>query len=203
MKLLTKEFTKRETVLIFALMIILVALLYYKFVDVPIKNAISEAQQEQTELLKTEETERAQAQKLQKLAETLEDAKADGANSQMLSYNGSSMEIAFLNEVLSKTDSYNLSFTNVTRTDDQIRRNFSLTFSVYSYDAAEEIFRELSASPYRMLIGDVNVSVQYHSDSYSVSKGLTTEVKVSLAATFYETMVGRTTDAGLPKNSAK
>ena len=203
MKLLTKEFTKRETVLIFALMIILVALLYYKFVDVPIKNAISEAQQEQTELLKTEETERAQAQKLQKLAETLEDAKADGANSQMLSYNGSSMEIAFLNEVLSKTDSYNLSFTNVTRTDDQIRRNFSLTFSVYSYDATEEIFRELSASPYRMLIGDVNVSVQYHSDSYSVSKGLTTEVKVSLAATFYETMVGRTTDAGLPKNSAK
>jgi hypothetical protein len=109
----------------------------------------------------------------------------------MKSYNASKEEIAFLNDILSDTIQYSVNFGDVTRSGDQIRRNFTLQYQTKTYAAAEDIMRQLCDGPYRCLVGDVRCSID--------DDGIVT---VNEAATFYETMVGGVADSGLPADAA-
>ena len=212
MKGLTREFSTKEKVLIVVFVIILLALCYYRFVHVPISDAITEATNEQYNLQDEETVVQAQAMRLKVMSDEVEQLKAEGVTSTQLSYNGSKAEIAFLNDVLADTMNYSLQFTSCTRNSDQIRRNFSLSFTATNYEKAKEILRNLSASPYRIKIGDLVFTKRTYS-TYTYQTGIIVsgvtstqtidyEVTVSLSATFYETMVGGTADAGLPADSS-
>ena len=109
----------------------------------------------------------------------------------MGSYNSSKEELAFLNSVLADTLQYTISFANVTRSGNQIRRGFSLQYEAKNYHAAQEILTNLLKGKYRCLVGDVSCTIK--------SSGA---VEMRQSATFYETMVGGTPDAALPRDSA-
>ncbi len=195
MKLMTREFTSREKVLLIVLSLILVALLYYKFVDQPIRRdleaATSEAETKSVELQLVE----SKLAVMRRMSNEMEDITAGGTASVMGSYNNSKEEMAILNDVLENTLQYSINFADVTRDKDQIRRNFSLVFIVDSYEAMENIVKQLSESKCRCLVGDLQCT-----------QGLKTNIEsgyftVSATATFFETMVGGTEDAGLPAES--
>ena len=112
--------------------------------------------------------------------------------SRMESYNNSKRETAFLNRVLSNVSDYSISFADITRDGNQIRRSFSLQFVTGSYADAVKVVSDLSYGEYRCLVDDIN---------YSLADG--NKIYLDLTATFFETMVGGTPDSALPKDESK
>ena len=195
MKVLSRDFTLKEKILIFVLLLILVALTYYRFVHVPCNEAIETARSEKemydTELLAVQKKEaqiRAMKEELDSLGELQ-------ATSRMESYNNSKAELSLLNSVLESAYNYSISFASVTRSGDQIRRNFNLQFTTGSFDAAKQIISSLADSEYRCLVDDIRCALDTSNNS---SRGIIT---VNATATFFETMVGGTADAGLPADA--
>lgn len=192
MKIMSRNFTRAEKILLVLFAIIIIGLLYYKFVYVAVNDSIfssnSEAQSLQTEL----DMAKARAEEITKMEAELEDIKHQPNVSRMGSYNNSKVETAFLNTVLAGIPDYSISFANVTRNGDQIRRSFTLQFRCKNYKTAQRIMRDLNACEYRCLIGDVNCSIADNG-----------ECTMAMSATFYETMVGGKADAALPKDEAE
>ena len=192
MKILSRDFTRAEKILIAVLVLILLGLAYYQFVDKPVRQSIANAQSE-ADMLQTELTAaQARLAAAQKVKNSLDELEASGQMSWMGSYNNSKAEVAFLNGILADTLQYSVSFANVTRAGNQIRRSFTLEYRTGSYASAHEIMARLCQSHDRCLVSDASCSME---DSG--------EVVVRQAATFYETMVGGTPDAGLPADSAQ
>ena len=195
MKKLNREFTTREKLLILLLCLILVGLAYYQFVDQPVRTALTNAHAER-DSLNTELTDvQAKLKVMRRMRDEMEDVTGSGTVSEMRSYNNSKPEIALLNDILRDTPEYSITFANVTRDGDQIRRNFSLSFTADSYETVQRVIKQLTNSPYRCLVGDLKISV---------ARGGTMEegpISVNATATFFETMVGGTADAGLPATS--
>lgn len=196
MKNMNREFTTREKLLILLLCLILVGLAYYQFVDQPVRTALNNAHAERDSLLTELAAVNAKLTVMRRMRDEMEDITAGGTVSEMKSYNNSKPEIALLNDILRGTPDYTITFADVTRDNDQIRRNFSLTFVSDKYESIQRIVKQLSESPYRCLIGDLKISV---------TRGKTMEegpINVNATATFFETMVGGVVDAGLPATSA-
>lgn len=191
MKVLSRDFTRTEKILIAVLALILLALVYYQFVDKSVRqsitNAESEAQMLQTQL-DAVQVKLATAQKIKNNMDQLE---AEGNLSWMGSYNNSKEEVAFLNGILGATMKYSISFAEVTRSGDQIRRSFTLEYQTPDYLSAQDIIVKLRESRNRCLVDDVKCTVD--KDGY---------VTVKQTATFYETMVDGIPDAALPQDSA-
>ena len=192
MKIFSRNFTRAEKVLLLILALILVGLVYYLAVDRPVRSAIETAKAECEALENEMLVASAKAQHLKKLETEMDEMKADGSDSYMASYNNSKEEVALLNDILSDTQQYTITFANVTRSNDQIRRNFTLQFRTADYAAMQKVIEGLSGSEYRCQVGDIQCSVVKEKDGRSY-------VSASVTATFYETMVGGTPDAGLPE----
>ena len=211
MRALSRDFTTKEKVLIVILLVILIGLAYYRFVHIPCKEAIERAHSErdmyQTELVAVQKKEaqiRAMKEELDSLGELQ-------STSRMESYNNSKAELALLNSALEAASDYSVNFASVTRSGDQIRRNFNLSFTTDSFASAKRIIETLSDSEYRCLIGNMS----YSNSLRRAEKGEETlggkwvddvyyfnVVKVTANATFYETMYGGVADDGLPASKS-
>ena len=191
MKIMSRDFTLSEKIMLLILALILLGLVYYWFVDQTVRSSITasniEAESIQTQMDAVEKR-ILYLQSLQNSMDELEDA---GNLSWMGSYNNSKAEVAFLNDILADTQEYSISFAAVTRSGDQIRRNFTLKFQTRNYKAAQDIIVRLCSGTDRCLVGDIKCSIAKDR-----------KVTTSASATFFETMVGGTPDAGLPADSA-
>lgn len=191
MKFLSKDFTQREKVLLVILAILLVLVFYYYAVDMPLRNQ-EEVLNSQKSVLETDvQIAEAKVAEYEKMEETLKNL-GDDAN-RMESYNNRTNEINFLNDLLAKTTAYSIGFSPVTVEGNQVRREFSLAYTCGSYSEAMDLLKKLSQCKYRCLISDVSCAP---GDTNTALKGA---VNVSVNATFYETLVNKTTDAGLPE----
>ena len=191
MKVLSRDFTRREKILLLILALVLVGLVYYRVVYVNVEKRIASANAAAESLqLELNEAEKTLAG-LEAMREEVDSYKAGGDISRMGSYNDSSSEITFLNDTLKNTLEYTIAFTDVTRNGDQIRRNFTLQYQTAGYEEAAEIMRKLLTGKHRVQVGDVRCRVDKNGN-----------VTFQEVATFYETMVGGTPDSGLPADSA-
>lgn len=192
MKVMSREFTRSEKILIVVLAVVLFGLLYYKFVflttDSVVQSLKAEADSTQSEL----DIANAKLAKLEKMEEELDSMKYSRDTSRMESYNNSKRETAFLNRVLSDVPDYSISFEEVTRDKDQIRRSFSLQFVTNTYGEAVDVVSDLSYGEYRCLVDDINYTLAESNKIY-----------INLTATFFETMVGGTPDSALPKDESE
>ncbi|MBR2698030.1 MAG: hypothetical protein IKE76_05500 [Clostridia bacterium] len=192
MKILSREFTTGEKVLILMLVLILLGLMYYYFVDMPVRNAIISDQAELDTLQSELDAVQNRLSYLTGIRKNLDELQGDNKNlGWMGSYNNSEAEVRFLNDVLATTMKYNISFANVTRDGNQIRRNFSLRFQTADYLEAQDVITRLLRGENRCLMGDMKCNVD---ESGTVT--------IDATATFYETMVDGVEDAVLPNDSA-
>lgn len=187
MKILNRNFSTKEKLLIAVLGIVLVGMIYYKFVYVRLNTALAETRAEAQTLQTDLDAANTRVAELQKMDEQLSGVGSTGLLSRMGSYNNSKLETAFLHTVLADVTNYNISFDEVTRDGNQIRRGFSLSYTTPSYAEAEAIMKELESGEFRCLINDVSCNVG--------NNGVT---NINLTGTFYETMVGGTPDSALP-----
>ena len=207
MKIMSRDFTTKEKVLLLILCLILIGLAYYRFVFIPCRDAIDAAHSER-DMLETELiVASAKEGQLRKMKEELDSLGELQSASRMESYNNAKAELTMLNNVLENADDYAISFSNVTKDGEQIRRNFTLTFETGSFAAAKKIVAELTKSEYRCLLGDMQYSVILRRLGKDESAAVVREIEdiryaesvsVTTTATFFETMYGGTPDAGLP-----
>lgn len=190
MKILSRDFTLREKVLLLILGIILIGLLYVRFIYMPVIDSIDRLKAEQSSAETELSLVNAQLTVLERKQAELDDIEGDGGMSYMPSYNNARNVTKLLNDVLG-SNGYAITFSNVTRDGDQVRRNISLQFEAAKLDDVESILKQLSEGEYRCEIGSVSVN---KSSRY----GYDTKTTVNTDLTFYETMVGGTEDAGLP-----
>ena len=209
MKVLSRDFTLKEKILLLLLFLIILGLAYYRFIHIPCKEAIETAHN-QRDTFQTELTGAlAKEQQLKKMKEELDSLGELQSASRMDSYNNSKAELTMLNNVLESAYDYSIKFNNVTRDGDQIRRNFSLYFETDSFASAKRIIEQLTDSEYRCLLGNMQYGVSLklwrEGDRGTVihkidDKTYVEFVTVNTAATFYETMYDGVPDDGLPKS---
>ena len=194
MKIWSRDFTRTEKILLLVLSVLLIGLLYYQLVDKPVRTSIASARAE-LEALQTEyNAVTIKASNLEKLQSEINEIKGSGSLSRMESYNNSRAEIALLNDILSETLDYTIEFSDVTRSNEQIRRNFTLKFRTRDYSAMRRVIEQLCNSKERCLVTEMRCQTTRNDrESY---------VTADVTATFYETMVGGKPDAGLPEDSA-
>ena len=207
MKRLSRDFTRGEKALLLILALILVGLTYYLVVDRPVRSALESARAEKEALVTERTTLQGQIARMEKMEKELESIRANPGVSQMGSYNNSKAELDFLNELLAETEEYNVTFTGVTRDGDQVRRNFNLKFTVQDFATAERLLKKVYGCEMRCLINDIGYSrtrTYYNTaDRLRYARDYYERVNVNATATFYETMVGGTADAGLPDSGKK
>ncbi len=198
MKVLSRDFTTREKVLIVILAAILIVLAYYWLVDSPVRNGIAEAdakkQSAETELIAVN----AKIGQLQRMQAELDALGPEGRGAYMASYNNSAAEYAALNDILGGTEEYAITFSELTRQGDLVRRAFSIQFTTTGYPAAKRIITDLENSEYRCRIGDLSCAAEQAYDRETDLRNWSGRIMVNATATFYETMVGGTPDEGLP-----
>lgn len=192
MKFLSRDFTTGEKILILVLVLILLGLMYYYFVDMPVRNSIMSDKAEADALQSELDAVQSRLTYLTGIRSKLDELEDKENLGWMGSYNNSEAEVRFLNDVLAITMKYNINFANVTRNGNQIRRNFSLRFQTADYPSARDVITRLLQGENRCLVGDMKCNVD--------SDG---SVTIDATATFYETMVGGVEDAVLPSDSAK
>ncbi len=202
MKILSRDFTRAEKIILVILALVLVGLAYYQFVYKMVAESIQKAHAE-AEAIRVEMTGvNAKIQRMEEMQAELESIQSNPHASYMGSYNNSKEELAFLNDVLGGALQYNIAFSNVTRDGDQIRRNFSLQFTTEDYASMERIISRLCDGKLRCLINDISYSVSRYNYSATDRERYGVDwyerVNVNCTATFFETMVGGVEDAGLP-----
>ena len=202
MKILSRDFTRAEKIILVILALVLVGLAYYQFVYKMVAESIEKAHAE-AEAIRVEMTGvNAKIQRMEEMQAELESIQSNPNASYMGSYNNSKEELAFLNDVLRGALQYSINFSNVTRDGDQIRRNFSLQFTTEDYASMERIISRLCDGKLRCLINDISYSVSRYNYSAADRERYGVDwyerVNVNCTATFFETMVGGVEDAGLP-----
>ena len=118
MKIWSRDFTRLEKILLLVLSVILVALVYYQFVDRPVRTSIASARAESQALQTELDAVKIKAKNLERLQNEIDEIKGSGSLSRMESYNNSRAEIALLNDILADTLDYTIEFSDVTRSNE-------------------------------------------------------------------------------------
>lgn len=198
MRVLSRDFTTREKIILVILVLFLIGFGYYQFIDKPVREGLARAESESAALQTEIAAVNTKIATLQRMQDEIDSINAEGRNSYMASYNNSKAELKLLNDVLSQATQYSISFSNVTRSGDQIRRDFSLQFTAPDYQAMWNIINDLTGVEYRCLIGNLSCSLNKIRYRDRTEYGA---LSVSVTATFFETMVGGVEDSGLPASA--
>ena len=197
--MMSRSFTKREKILLLIMAVLLLGLVYYRFVIVETANAVEryDVSELESELL----VEQMKAESKAKMLAEMENGTIK-ANGKVASYNNIKNEIRELNDILGGTSGYNISFEQAVRSGDSVRRNISITYETSGYKKARAVMKELKNCKYRCMIKDVSFTSQAQGTSGLKSGGT---VSINLTVTFYETMVDADTALGLKeeKNEAQ
>ena len=119
MKVMSREFTTTEKVLLVVLSIILLGLLYYKFVYLTTQDMINEQKGEEETLKAELDIANAKLSRLKGIQREMDDIDASKDVSRMESYNNSKNETDFLNKDISGASDYSVKFADVTRDGEQ------------------------------------------------------------------------------------
>lgn len=180
------NFSKKEKFMLILLMILLIGLIYYRFIYLNVNNKI-QAANGQADALQTEiDAANARLSKIRSMESK------DTLMQRMGSYNNIKTETAYLNTALADIPDYSVTFDEVTRDGNLIRRNFQLQYTASSYASAVEIIKYLTEGECRCMISDISCKI-----------GTGGETTMNVYGTFYETMVGGTADSALPAENAQ
>lgn len=188
MKILSRDFTLAEKLLIAFLCLVLLGFGYFWLVDQPVRRETAGALAEKAALEKELAGVRERINNLREMQSEMNRLGSLDDVSRMGSYNNSEAELAAIDAILSGAKSYSVSAAGLSRSDDQIRRSFSLQFTANSFEDAKAIVTQLARCHERCMVGDLRVSGAPGQPAI-----------VGTTVTFFETMYDGTPDSALPE----
>ena len=202
LKKLNRELTTREKFLLLILALIMIGAAYYFYVYEPSISQIKRLEQKQADLeleITEDEVKMEEIQKMKKEMDSIVEGTPE--YTYMPSYNYEKQEISYLQDILTaSTKEYHINFSKISRDKDQLRRKFSLSFTVSGYEDAKKIIKELEGSDIRCIIGDMSVGFDKSGKGDNeVDKDLfEKDITIDCSATFYETVYDAVEDLELP-----
>lgn len=185
----SRQFSRREKILLLILALLVLGSGYYFFVHRPVTDALERCAQ-QTDTLNTDITIlTAKKQKQDEMQKELDEIKALGNPPIVPDYDNLDKEISFLYGVLSTTFDYKLSVQSVQKASDNsniVRRSMSLSFTCPGYAEAKLAISKLQSSPYCCRLGATSITRSTTKTSRSIMEGA---VVVSVNMTFFEHIV--------------
>jgi len=187
--ILTREFTRKECVILALLALFLLGMVYYRFVYVPLEAQIESYDTSELEL--ELQTEQARAAKIARMKTAME--QADEVDYGLVAvYSNQKAEISILNDIFGKAEAFSISFDNPVADGDLVRRDVKISFTVDDYETAQKMIKTLEASEYMCLLRSMSISPA--DKNTNLEEGL---VKGSITATFYETLYGAENTEGI------
>ncbi len=183
---LSKQFTRREKILLLVLCLLLLGALYFWLVHIPVSNSLAELQGQQTQAQNQISALQAKDARLRQMRQELEQLKNEENAAVTPSYNNLENVVAFLNAAMGSAQDYSLSFQEVSLTQDSsiVRRSIQMSFVAGSFEQAKEMVLSLRGSPYRCQLSNLSMSQAQQSDTSSgLGAGV---VQISLTITFFE-----------------
>ncbi|MBQ1411306.1 MAG: hypothetical protein IIY94_08540 [Oscillospiraceae bacterium] len=201
MKNLTRSFSGKEKVILVLMLAIVLGFAYKFLVHDPVVKSIEEEHKAQGELRDQIDAANTKISFLTQMEEELAALKASGESaSYMPQYNADKRERAFLGSILRNTKDWSINIGDCTRSGDQIRRQFTVTFLTDTYENMEWFVMQITKCSYRCVINNINCSITRSETPEGEEK---MSVLVTLTATFFETMVGGEPDAALPSDTGR
>lgn len=184
----SKQFTKREKVLLVLLAVLLLAACYYWFVQQPIANELERIEMERSEAQAEQIVLDAKAQRLEEMRAELELLFAQpGGLAETPAYDNLQNIITQFNAILASASEYNLNFQPVEMPEEGnvVRRVINMNFTCGSYAVAQDMVQRLHDGPYRCQIGPLAIApaATVGADGASLNRG---PVQVSLTITYFE-----------------
>ena len=189
---LSKQFTRREKVLLVILALLLLFAFYFLGVHRPVTTSLVRIQEESetvaTELTVLEAKEQRMIQMQQELDEILSQPNV----AEIPTYDNLQQVMDFLNTVLSSASEYSLSFQSLQQPESGsiLRRSMQMTFISPSYDGARSMIGQLQNCPYRCQLSDFSMTpASVDGQSQDAAALLDGPVQVSVTVTFYENLI--------------
>ena len=185
--MMSREFTRKEKMLLVIMCALLIGILYFEFVYRPVKANMNKYNTAKLSVKLA--TEQAKSLSIKKMESEMAGNKASNIGT-VATYNNVKQELKALNNIFSSASSFNLDFSDPVKDGDAVRRNVNITFTAKSYSAANNIINELHNCEYRCLIRTLSLT----------SSGGT--VSGNMQVTFFETLYGAKTNDGLTEASS-
>lgn len=201
MKGITRNFSGKEKIIIALMLVILLIFAYSYFVDKPIKKDIEDQKQMQSDLQKEIDTASSKIMVLQQMQKELDELNAGDKPTLMPPYNASERERSFLANIVKVTGDYTISIADCTRNGDQIRRQFTVTFTTENYSQVVWFLTQITKCTYRCVINDARCTINRTKNESGIDEE--SSVSVTMTATFFETMVGGVPDEALPSDTKR
>ena len=192
--MLSRPFTKFEKILLLILVVLLLGLTYYLFVYSPVQKRIKAAD---TTLIEDQiQTELQKAYIIKSMKEEVDDSQKN-LSGVVATYDNFKSEAAFLNTIfVPLAETYNYNFQTPEASGDTVRRTITISFTASDYQVARKIIQMIHDSKYRCMMNDISISATADSSGGYVSLK-TNSIRCSVNVTFYETLIGAGSTAGL------
>ena len=188
---LSRQFTRREKVLLAILAVLLLFALYYLAVHRPVTEALSRIQSESETVSVDLTVLEAKEQRMIQMQQELDEILSQPNVSEIPKYDNLQQVMDFLNTVLSSASEYTLSFQGLQQPQDGgiLRRTMQMTFTTPSYDAARSMIEQLQNCPYRCQLSDFSI-LPFSADSQpqDAASLLDGSVQASVTVTFFENL---------------
>lgn len=192
---LSRQFTRREKILLLILAALLLFAVYFYAVSRP-TSAVMESTQSQIENLKTEiAILDAKKQRMDAMQSELDTLHSSASAMPIPAYDNLQQLMVFLNNVLDGTNDYTLSFPSLDLPvedsgSDIVRRHLQMTFVSPNYAAARQTLNQLQACPFCSQLKDVSIIPVTESRNALGQNAslLGNPVQVTLTMSFYENM---------------
>lgn len=172
-----RQFSNREKVLLVILALLLVACVYYILVEKPVSDTLLDASQRQSAAESELAIASAQLEKMHQMQSAL--ASLDQtAQADVPDYDNAKNVVNLLNQAMTLTDAYTLTFQPVTQEGAIVRRTVQMNFRCGGYQIGKQVLKTLLESDYRCRVTSMSVS--------SSSDIRDEEVNVNASVTFYE-----------------
>lgn len=198
---MNRSFTTREKVLLVLLAIILIGVVYSKFVYTPTSEAILAAQTARDDCDADFLVQVAKASKLRDMRRELElIVENAGSVSEIPPYDNLQNVMAELNTILLAATEPNIDFDSVTFSEGLATRKISMTFTCANYAQAKQVISALAGCRYRCQIDDLSATPQA---AKSLKPDVATQtLSIRLSVEFYES-IDVTDDASEETTAAK
>jgi len=179
---MTHTFTNREKTLLLILVIMLLGVAYYYAIYIPVSERIQTAQTTESAASDQITMETVKATKMKKMQGVIDAADENTSKAEIPPYDNLEKVMLQLDAILGSTTNYNLTFDQLTQSDNLMYRPIKMTFTCPNYAAAKTVLTNLNNCQYRCMLDDISVGTTSN-ESHDISNN---EVSINLTVTFIE-----------------
>lgn len=151
----------RETVMLLFLVVLLVGVGYYMGFYTPLQNEMASIAAQSSDCDSQITTAMTKVAKMDEMQAELDEifSRPESEITEIAPYDNKEVVLNQLYGILGRTSDYSLNFTDPeVQEDGTVRRNISMSFHCDSYNAAKDVIRDLTDSPWRCLVSNLAIS---------------------------------------------